>query len=199
VARCLRLSLSDLNALPSRVNRMSIPPLDGLPANSSRSCRNLRDAAERTAISALGVGNLSRGNAIIQRQCESDNFAQLWRANGPFGAINSSAQTSARGQTSLPLTPALAPCAIRPCRSCRPDLQHQSLCRIWPTSATATNSERPVRRSPAGPTYPGRNFSKPYFDFTQITLTGARRCCAWPAQPIAPSISRDLGTAGASA
>ena len=112
----------------------------------------------------LGVGNY-QSNEFINGN-ESDNFAQLWRANA-FGAINSSLNIW-RGQT-LPLTPdgalRYSPVPIVPGLTFNTNLSAD-------LAYFGDGTNQNVLSFSGGPTLTLGNFSKPYFDFTQITLTG---------------------------
>jgi len=85
------------------------------PWNSRGPCRILGRLGEQLISGGSRQANYRSKNSSKTAN-ESDNFAQLLARTMP-SAPSTAPSTLARAKT-LPLTP-MAPCAIRPCRSCR--------------------------------------------------------------------------------
>jgi hypothetical protein len=112
----------------------------------------------------VGVGNY-QSNEFVNGN-ESQNFAQLWRANA-YGAINSSillwtgsalplTRDGALRYSSVPIVPGLT--------------INTNLSANLAYFGDGTNQN--VLSFSGGPTLTLGHFSKPFFDFTQLTITG---------------------------
>ena len=136
----------------------------------------------------LGVGNY-QSNEFFENGGESQNFAQLWRGNA-FGAINSSI-TLWRGQP-LPSTPEGAlrysPVPIVPGLTFNTNI---SASLAYFGDGTRQN----VFSLSGGPTLTLGHFSRPFLDYTQLTITGGISVRDG-LSPFAFDAAVDLGTVG---